>query len=35
MVNIDLDDDGRIIGIEVLDARALLPDKVMRAFGRD
>lgn len=29
MVNIDLDDDGRIIGVEVLDARSLLSDKLL------
>ncbi len=33
MVNIDLDDDGRIIGIEILPARGLLSDKILQAFG--
>lgn len=32
MVNIDLDDDGRLIGIEVLDARSLLSDKILAAL---
>jgi uncharacterized protein YuzE len=34
-VNIDLDDDGRIVGIEVLDAKALLSDKVIKALVSD
>jgi uncharacterized protein YuzE len=32
MVNIDLDDDGRLMGIEVLDARSLLPDRMLAAL---
>lgn len=32
MVNIDVDDDGRLIGIEVLEARSLLSDKLMTAL---
>jgi uncharacterized protein YuzE len=32
MVNIDLDDDGRLIGIEVLAAASLLPDKMLMAL---
>ncbi|MCW2783549.1 MAG: hypothetical protein JWP74_66 [Marmoricola sp.] len=32
MVNIDLDDDGRLIGIEVLDARSLLSDQILTAL---
>lgn len=31
---IDIDSDGRLLGIEVLDARSLLPDKILKAlFG--
>ena len=33
MVNIDLDEDGRIIGIEILPARGLLSDKILQALG--
>ena len=33
MVNIDIDDDGRIMGIEILPARSLLPDKMLEALG--
>ena len=29
MVNVDFDDDGRLIGIEVLDAWSLLSDKML------
>lgn len=29
MVNLDLDDEGRIIGLEVLDARKLLPRDIL------
>jgi uncharacterized protein YuzE len=29
MVNIDLDDDGRIVGLEVLDASQLLPPDLL------
>jgi uncharacterized protein YuzE len=32
MVNIDPDDDGRLIGIEVLAAASLLPDKMLNAL---
>lgn len=32
MVNIDLDADGRLIGIEILDATGLLPDKMRTAL---
>ena len=34
MVNIDLDDDGRFIGVEVMDARSLLSDKILAAVDR-
>lgn len=34
MVNIDLDDDGRLIGVEVMDARSLLSDKILDALDR-
>ena len=34
MVNVDFDDDGRLMGIEVLDARSLLPDKMLKASDR-
>ena len=30
-VNVDLDSDGRIIGIEVLDASRLLPEELIRS----
>lgn len=33
MVNIDIDDDGRLIGIEILPARGLLSDKILHALG--
>ena len=33
MVNIDLDDDGRITGIEILPARSLLSAKILHALG--
>lgn len=33
MVNIDIDDDGRIVGIEILPARSLLSDKILHALG--
>jgi uncharacterized protein YuzE len=33
MVNIDLDHDGRLIGIEILDARSLLSDKLRSALS--
>jgi uncharacterized protein YuzE len=33
MVNIDIDDDGRIMGIEILPARSLLSEKVLQALG--
>jgi|APDOM4702015073_1054812.scaffolds.fasta_scaffold60449_2 uncharacterized protein YuzE len=29
MVNLDLDDEGRIIGLEVLDARQMLPRDIL------
>jgi uncharacterized protein YuzE len=29
MVNLDLDDDGRILGLEVLDASKLLPQQLL------
>lgn len=29
---IDIDADGRLLGIEVLDARSLLPDKILNAL---
>ena len=32
MVNIDIDEDGRIIGIEIVPARSLLPDKILQAL---
>ena len=32
MINIDLDSDGRIMGIEILPARSLLPDKILQAL---
>ena len=34
MVNIDVDDDGRLVGIEVMDARSLLSDKLLAALDR-
>ena len=34
MVNVDLDDDGRLIGIEVMDARNLLSDKILAVLDR-
>ena len=34
MVNIDLDDDGRLIGLEVMDARSLLSDRILAALDR-
>lgn len=30
MINLDFDRDGRLIGVEVLDARKMLPPEVMR-----
>lgn len=33
MVNIDFDDDGRLIGIEVLGGRALLSEKLLWSLG--
>ena len=33
MVNLDVDADGRIIGIEVLDARSLLPGLLLSAMS--
>jgi uncharacterized protein YuzE len=35
MVNIDIDADGRLMGVEVLAARTLLPDKMLAAFDRE
>ncbi len=35
MVNIDVDSDGRIMGIEVLAARSLLSDKLLTALTRE
>ena len=32
MVNFDLDTDGRLVGIEILDARSLLSDKLLAAL---
>jgi uncharacterized protein YuzE len=32
MVNLDLDDDGRLIGIEVLEARSKLPPELLLAI---
>lgn len=32
MVNVDFDDDGRLMGIEVLGARALLSEKLLGAL---
>lgn len=32
MVNVDFDDDGRVMGIEVLGARGLLSTKLLAAF---
>lgn len=34
MVNLDLDDEGRLMGIEILAAASLLPDKMLAAFDR-
>jgi len=33
MVNLDLDDDGRIVGLEVLDASKLLPQQLLDDDG--
>jgi uncharacterized protein YuzE len=33
MVNLDLDQDGRLIGIEILDALSLLTDKLRSALS--
>jgi uncharacterized protein YuzE len=33
MINLDFDADGRLIGIEVLDARRLLPREFLDRFG--
>jgi uncharacterized protein YuzE len=33
MVNIEVDDDGRIMGIEMLPAQSLLSDKILQARG--
>jgi uncharacterized protein YuzE len=33
IVNLDIDADGRIIGIEVLDALSLLPDRLLNAMS--
>jgi uncharacterized protein YuzE len=33
MVNLDLDHDGRLIGIEIIDAASLLPDKLLKALS--
>lgn len=33
MVNVDLDDDGRITGIEILDARSLLSGKILNGLS--
>jgi uncharacterized protein YuzE len=33
MGNLDIDDDGRIMGIEILPARSLLSEKILRALG--
>lgn len=34
MVNVDFDTDGRVIGIEVLDARSVLSDKLLAALAK-
>lgn len=31
MINLDLDQDGRLMGLEVLDARSVLSDKLLAA----
>jgi uncharacterized protein YuzE len=33
MINLDFDADGRLVGIEVLDARRLLPAAFLDRFG--
>ena len=33
MVNLDLDTDGRLVGIEILPARAVLSDKLLAGLG--
>jgi uncharacterized protein YuzE len=33
MVNIDFDVDGRLMGIDILPARSLLSDKILKALG--
>jgi uncharacterized protein YuzE len=32
-VVLDLDADGRLIGVEIFDARSLLPDKILKALS--
>ena len=34
MINLDFDSDGRLIGVEVLDASQLLPPEVLLEGGR-
>lgn len=33
MINLDLDDEGRVIGVEVLDAGSLLPRSLLDQLG--
>jgi uncharacterized protein YuzE len=33
MINLDLDRDGRVLGVEVLDAAQLLPSALLRALS--
>jgi uncharacterized protein YuzE len=33
MVNVELDDGGRLLGLEVLDATSKLPEELLRALG--
>lgn len=35
MVNVDLDADGRLIGVEVLAASSVLPDKMLASFDHE
>jgi hypothetical protein len=34
MINLDFDDDDRLVGIEVLDARSRLPQRLLDAAER-
>ncbi len=32
MINLDFDDDGRLLGVEIMDARSKLPLEVLKQF---